>query len=88
MSLTEIKSLFPLTVEVTQEIIDKANPFNPYDCIGNHTLKSVLGSQVSIMWTSIDGEIRIPGGKVFIKTRGKVSMMDIEKPRSVTFELI
>ncbi len=88
MNLQELKSMFPMELQVTQEIIDKSNPYLPYDCVGHHALRSIIGDNAVVMWTDTDGEIRTPEGRLFLKTKGKVSMMDIEKPRTVTFELI
>lgn len=88
MNLEQIKSMFPLEAQVTQEIIDKSNPWNPYYCIGHHTLKKYLGNDAVISWLDTVGVIKTEQGNLHIKTKDRVSVMDIEEPRTVTFELI
>lgn len=43
--LEQIKTLFPCEVQVTQEIIDKANIYDVWCCIGALTLKSILSEE-------------------------------------------
>ena len=87
MTEQEIKSLFPLKAMITQEIIDNARLYNTKRCIGALTLKSVVPDD-SVDWGDLSGYIESDEySRVWITTRGRVSMMDVIKPQEVTFIL-
>ena len=56
MKREEVLAKFPITVEVTQEIIDKSAVFSTYKCIGANTLRSALPG-VNIQWGDTIGQI-------------------------------
>lgn len=63
MKFEELKSLFPVTVQLTQEMIEKGKEFNNmsiYSCNGAQVLRSVLPSPYNeyATWAVTSGTIR------------------------------
>lgn len=74
MKIEKIKALFPVTVEVTQEIINKGKEdiFNTGKCIGARTLASVLPEEMVgdmhlnrfYSWGNLSGHV-VTEGSIF-----------------------
>lgn len=103
MKVLDIKKLFPITVEVTQEIINSAFIMNSEKCIGALTLKSILPSEnkKTTFWGVSGGGIWKKGVTTqqsfddtalllidSVDENGKpINMMYIKEPQTVTFKL-
>lgn len=95
MNIEEIKRLFPLEGEVTQDIIDSANVWNSLNCIGTKTLRQAIGEDklkgFGIVWGVRDGTVYINGEGGYMKfcvtTENGVNMMDVIEPIKVIFKL-
>lgn len=91
--INKIKSLFPLAVEIDQEIIDKADIVNVSECIGALTLRKALGDKLlkdmSANWYNRSGRIQVKKSymcksfSVIINTQENIDMMEVKKPESV-----
>jgi hypothetical protein len=86
----KVEDLFPLEGEITQEIIDKADIWNPMKCIGALALKAALltllkEEDFTTSWAADIGHPTILGERRTITTKEDVDLMDIKKPQKVTF---
>lgn len=87
MDIKKFKALFPLSGEITKDIIKQADLRNPYDCIGVRTLKAALGNNLpesKISWGSTGGAL-MSKERIFFTTKESVNMMRVKRPRKVTF---
>lgn len=85
----EIASMLPMTVVVTQEVIDSADVNDTLNCIGVKTLRAVIPNLEGklIRWGRDQGFIRFTDDiSIYFKT--DVDMMDISEPQKVTFRLL
>lgn len=90
--IEEIKKLFPLEVNITQEIIDKAELLNAHKCIGALALQSVLPKRKDgkpWSWGSTEGNQwqDNKGRHIVIGTAEKIDLMQVTIPRTITFIL-
>jgi hypothetical protein len=94
MKPSEIKALFPKTVEITEEILSGANLRDGNRCIGALALKSFIPKEEHdrIFWGLYIGSV----SGVFLKTEEWDSeekmflplyVNEIKKPQSITFTL-
>jgi hypothetical protein len=92
MSSQEIQSLFPLKAEITQEIIDRSNVKDLYNCIGANTLRkalTTLGVYEHIGWMNLSGAIKLSEKQSLpISTKEEVRMVSVKKPQTVTFIIV
>ena len=94
--LDQIKNIFPIEVEVTQDIIDNSDIHHIFNCIGVNTLKKALGKDLvekvdRIQWGSIRGCIDIASGSLVIesfKDDASIGMMAIQSPCKITLKFI
>jgi hypothetical protein len=91
----DIKTLFPLKAEITQEIIDGANTYSVTKCIGAKTLRTAVESKTNtvfstfaITWGSHSGNIETETSPLNIGTEEDINMMRVTEPQTVTFKLI
>lgn len=90
-NLEKYISLFPLQGELTQEIIEKAHPYNTRECQGALTLKAALGENISLLangdcWGSNQGVQSIKeGGEVRLTTMENLCFPHAKTPQKVTF---
>lgn len=93
MTKEDIIAVFPAKVWVTQEIIDKSNVSDVFDCIGVHTLLSLLPDLAdgkNVWWGCTDGVVKAMEGKdmhLIDVTSGDVDMTQIKKPKLVEFKI-
>jgi hypothetical protein len=95
--LVNFKKIFPLDVEVSQSIINKANIDDTENCIGALSLKEALSKDdrklfQRLGWGTEKGHQYIKDiGEVVIKSyneEGKIiDMTEVVKPFKVTFKL-
>lgn len=94
MKKAELVSLFPLKVEITNEIIKNADIGNPLNCIGVLALKAGLGKKNdglnSIDWLFHSGSISSQFDDyefhyLVIETEERINMMEVTTPKTVTF---
>jgi len=100
--MNELKSLFPIHSEVTQEILDSITEFgrnNAHFCIGAKTLKSALPENLKdkdlkgkklkdkVFWGRECGAIYTSSGKIEITTKALIDMTTIKEPTKITFVL-
>lgn len=99
MRVSQIKKLFPVTVEVTQEIINSAFIMNAKQCVGALILKSILPDENKdqVYWGVDSGGIWKKGALadetvdanalLLVKSvdeNGKaINMMQIKEPQTV-----
>lgn len=91
MSIEEIKALFPLKGQLTQEILDNSNTMDIYSCNGANTLKQSLGDigENVVTWGAWFGIINEYSTKDFkIGTLEDLDFMYATEPQEVTFILI
>lgn len=86
-----VNDLFPLTVNITHEIIAQADVWSTSNCIGALALKKGLKGKIDentsrIGWGREIGYSRINGVPVGLGTRG-IDLMKVTEPRKVTFYL-
>jgi len=90
MKKQEIINLFPITANITQEIIDKAYLGDIRKCIGALTLKTVIPEN-DVIWGVESGGIypnEVGEQAVKITTVEKTNMTDVTKPQEVTFIMV
>ena len=80
----EIKDLFPLDIEVSQEIIDNSDIHSSTNCIGANLLRSIVPEEYKdeVYWGFYAGSID------YISIRSDINMTRIKKPTVVKLELI
>lgn len=88
--MNSIKDLFPLEGKITQDIIDKADRWDPRKCVGALTLEAALFTRLkkedfTISWATIIGHPMILGECQTITTKEGIDMMEINKPQKITF---
>ncbi len=104
MRTSDIKKLFPITVEITKEILDSAFILNSEKCIGALALKSILPDEVKnqAYWGCASGGIWKKGVTVnetfndnalvliqSVDENGNpINMMNIREPQTITFNII
>lgn len=91
MKTQDLRGLFPVTVEITQKMIDEADIFKSQRCIGALALKSAMPSNTWVSWAIRDGHVAILGenkGLLKVTTRTNTDMMKIDKPTTISFILI
>jgi hypothetical protein len=84
--MTDVSVLFPLTVEITQDMINASNPRNGYICQGAIALRKALGDYANgrrIVWGHTGGRV----DDLSITTADDTWMPSVISPRSVTFVL-
>jgi hypothetical protein len=95
--MENIKQLFPLKGQITQEIIDSAKLSHPQECIGALTLKQSIASagitdSLFIGWGIVGGTIDKstvdPNSSLAVGTEDRVNMMTVKEPTEVTFILL
>lgn len=85
-----IKDLFPLKGNVTEEILQNKNLYNTEDCTGARTLKAALSkagvniNDFDIRWGTHTGTISRSGKEIIVTST--FNMMRVEKPLEVTIE--
>ena len=89
-----LKNLFPVTVQITQEQIDRGRVhiYSTTRCVGALVLKSIVGDRADVSFGCSSGTvIKLDGSDcwtVNVKKDGiKFDMMEVLKPTTVTFEL-
>lgn len=91
LSKEEVRALFPIETEVTQEILDSITEMgrnNAHYCIGAKTLKSVFPSLGDkIFWARTFGAIYTDEGKVNVTTVEEIEFPLVTKPIKITFIL-
>jgi len=90
--IEKVKNMFPVKVQVTQEIIDKADVGDIFNCIGTLSLESLkIPKVVSISWGTIRGHIydkERKSKKIFSYHNNKpIDMTEITEPTEVEFRL-
>jgi hypothetical protein len=86
MTPQEIKALFPLKANITEEIINTATLLDTSRCIGAKTLQSVLPKELKVDWGVYYGDIIVDDEqRIQITTTEQINMMSIKLPQSVTF---
>jgi len=91
----EISKHFPATVEVTQEMIDKADIYHKEKCIGAIVLKSILKDvvgEVQVRWGSYYGSVEFNNRGYLqfesFNESGKIrGMMNIKHPTTVVIKI-
>lgn len=84
---------FPIKRNVTKTILKKAVIVDPKNCIGALTLKAALGEKLKLtdllsesIWGDRYGTFEFTDGSTLnITTEGRMGMMDIKTPTTVTF---
>jgi hypothetical protein len=96
MTKEELKDLFPLYGNITQEIIDSAKIYNSQRCIGALSLRSALGHYTekhnfTMSCGGYSGNLILnlndENSDIYVRltTEEKVNMMKITEPQLVTF---
>ena len=92
MTRDQFIALFPLKATITQEIIDKANIMDEYNCIGALTLKSVIPDTYDfhhkLAWGCDCGLQGIYKKPVLLTTLEGINMMNVKTPQEVTFVVV
>jgi hypothetical protein len=95
----KFKALFPMEVEVTQDIIDEADIGDSKHCIGALALNKGLGKEgLSLLHKGYGSWANCVGCQVLFNDEyamlfsydekgERVMMMDVEKPFTVTFKV-
>ncbi len=94
--VTPIETIFPLTVDVTQDIVvmGRNHIYDENRCIGVLTLKKVLDahdvSYNQVVWGLRQGRFWTgdPGAEKEYEIRSTQDMTDIEAPTTVTLTLV
>jgi len=85
----ELLQLFPITADITQDIIDNSQIYDTRKCIGANTLKSCVPVELHkyIEWGASTGSIDmyISNVYVIISTTEDIDMMNVISPTTVTF---
>lgn len=88
----KFRALFPLKGNITKDILKTADRDSIRKCVGALTLKAALKKNIKLMdyeigWGDKEGA-NLAGGESFdITTKENISMMNVRKPRKVTFIL-
>jgi hypothetical protein len=93
ISQEEFESRFPAEVQITQDMIDLANPNNPGGCLGAICLLTVLPELQNAVkdgkrqpywgWGRIEGVCEVEQDSYVITTQGEIDMMTLDKPTKV-----
>jgi len=87
--MKQIKNIFPVKVQVTQEMIDNAKLGDIYGCIGALALRSLnIPEVIEIKWGAWTGFIITEKSEIHITTDKEINVMEIKKPTEVTFKLV
>jgi hypothetical protein len=91
MHLKDLKKLFPLEGQLTNEILNSAVPLDNRNCRGVLTLKAALG-EVSkelgfVTWGTYNGSISLAGNILYVTTRENTNFVASKKPGKMTFIL-
>lgn len=93
LTVETVKSWFPLSVFVSQDIINNSDIHRVSKCIGANSLKSVMPKSLSdrITWGRTQGHINLGGNDIdwvpIHVNSGEIDMMEITKPQWVTISL-
>lgn len=88
--LDEIEKLFPITITITEEIINKSDVTNIFNCIGVNTVKSLLEqykdkiNYENIHWGTYNGFVYDENGYHYLMIESDINMSDVIEPTKVT----
>ena len=89
--MKKIDELFPLEVEITQEMIDNAKLYDRDKRIGANALKAAivnLGFEPNTFraeWLCRTGALTIGADRITLCTKEYINLVEIKNPRKVTF---
>lgn len=92
--IEKLEKLFPLKVEVTQKIIDKADVEDMFNCIGALSLRSLFKKfpEKDIFWGRMDGYIYKGDYNIYLGSFSEkdepIDMMKITSPTTVIFRQV
>lgn len=91
---SKIEALFPITVEITKEIIYRAKRYNTSECIGALAIMEILKAnsikELNVSWGDCSGFIYddlSASTEIDIITSPAINMMEIAESTQVTFIL-